>query len=295
MRHFCKPTGRVLSALAAAWLFACLSGCEKTSPPPAADNARATAKTPAGEKAAAEKKAAESGPRKPAPGQGPLGARAVLEKMVAAYHKASTYQDVGRWQMTKQYAGQKPVDEQRPLSVIMVRPNKLQVKANDAQVVADGKQFRATIDFLPGQVLTKEQPAAVTLPFFDCDAILAQAFARAGGPSHAACPAAGQGPAEMAVQERRLRRAGRARRNLRPRLLSRQDRPARRHAGAVDRSGDLRPAADDSAVGPVAGRVGEAGRAAKPLAGGRVHRARSSTPRWIPSSSPSICPRTPRR
>ena len=176
MRHFCKPTGRVLSCLAAAWLFACWGGCEKTSPPPPTDNAPAPAKTPAAEKAPAEKKAVDTGPRKPAPQQGPLGARAVLEKMVAAYHKASSYQDVGRWQMTKQYAGQKPVNQQRPLSVIMVRPDKLQVKANDAQVVADGKQFRATIDFLPGQVLTKEQPAALTLPFFDCDATLAQAL-----------------------------------------------------------------------------------------------------------------------
>ena len=62
-----------------------------------------------------------------------------------------------------------------------MRPNKVQVKANDAQVVANGTQFRATIDYLPGQVLTKDDPARLTLTLFDSDPILMQTLS--GGPA----------------------------------------------------------------------------------------------------------------
>jgi thiol-disulfide isomerase/thioredoxin len=134
---------------------------------------------PTAKATAAEKNAPQQKPNKPAPQQGALGPRAVLEKMVAAYHKASTYQDLGRVQMSAQYAAEQADERQRPFSVVLVRPNKLQVKAYDALVVADGKQFRATIDDLPGQVLTKDDPAALTLPLLDSDPVLSQSL-RAG-------------------------------------------------------------------------------------------------------------------
>ncbi len=63
---------------------------------------------------------------------------------------------------------------ERSFSVVLVRPNKVRLKVYDAQVVADGKQFRATVNYLPGQVLTKDDPAKLTLPLFDSDPILAQ-------------------------------------------------------------------------------------------------------------------------
>jgi thiol-disulfide isomerase/thioredoxin len=150
--------------------FAC-SGCQKAGPP------ASTADT-------AEKKGGDENARESAPLVGPPTARAVLEKMVAAYRKASSYQDLGTVRMMVQMTGAESKDDKIDFSVVMVRPNKLQMKVDAAKIVCDGKQFRATIDDLPGQVLTKEAPAKLTMPVFYGDGILANALSQgpAGAP-----------------------------------------------------------------------------------------------------------------
>ena len=171
MRYLCRRPGRFLPFPVAASLLVWMVGCQPPSPPPATGKATTS-----------EQKAAEKTQQKPAPRQGPLGAKAVLEKMVAAYHKAATYRALGSVRLTEQQGGKEVVDRQWPCSVIMVRPNKIQVKAYDAQVVSDGKQYRATIEYLPGQVLTLAAPAKLTLSTLDSDGILAAALA--AGPGH---------------------------------------------------------------------------------------------------------------
>ena len=59
-----------------------------------------------------------------------------------------------------------------------MRPNKIELKVNEAKVVSDGKRFRATIDDLPGQVLTKDAPAKLTLPMFFSDPLLANVLGK---------------------------------------------------------------------------------------------------------------------
>jgi thiol-disulfide isomerase/thioredoxin len=164
-RRFCH----LLPWLAAASLLIWFTGCQKSSP-----QASATGKRPA-----TDKKEGEAG-GDAAPLAGPVTARAVLEKMAAAYHNASTYQDLGMVRLTAQ-VGKEKIDETLNCSVVFVRPNKLQMKVNAANVVADGAQFRATIDDLPGQVLTKDDPAKLTMPAIYGDGILATALN--GGPA----------------------------------------------------------------------------------------------------------------
>ena len=74
--------------------------------------------------------------------------------MAAAYRNASSYKDLGTVRLKAEVGGQ-TIDEKYDFSVVFVRPNKLQMKVYAAKVVIDGKIFRATLDTLPGQVLTK--------------------------------------------------------------------------------------------------------------------------------------------
>ena len=129
MRYLCRRPGRFLPFPVAASLLVWMVGSSHPL-----RRRRPARRRP-------RSRAAEKTQQEPAPRQGPLGAKAVLEKMVAAYHKAATYRLSAR-AATAQQGGKEVVDRQWPCSVIMVRPNKIQVKAYDAQVVSDGKQYR---------------------------------------------------------------------------------------------------------------------------------------------------------
>ena len=52
------------------------------------------------------------------------------------------------------------------------------MKVYEANVVCDGKTFRATLNMLPGQVLTRDAPAKLTLPVLFRDGILAEALTK---------------------------------------------------------------------------------------------------------------------
>ena len=108
------------------------------------------------------------------PPEAELGsAREVLEKMAAAYQKASTYQDVGVIIQRADVDG-KPVDRKVPFSVAMVRPNKLRLAVYQAQVVVNGEQMFAAIEDLPDQQLLKDAPPQITPEAIYADEILKQ-------------------------------------------------------------------------------------------------------------------------
>ena len=160
-RRFC----RVLPWLAAASLVIWSSGCHKSAPQSSTSDKQHATDNKEGEAA---------------PLEGPVTAKAVLDKMAAAYRNASTYQDLGTVRLMAQ-VGKENIDIKQDCSVVFVRPNKLQMKVSTANVVADGKQFRATINDLPGQVLTKEDPANLKIQTIYSDGILAPALN--GGPA----------------------------------------------------------------------------------------------------------------
>ena len=101
----------------------------------------------------------------------PLSGREVLNRMAAAYHKASSYADAGTVHLVAE-AGDKKIDEVAQFSVSLVRPNKLRLQAYDAILVCDGQKTYAAVKDVPDQVLVKPAPERLTLKSIDVDLIL---------------------------------------------------------------------------------------------------------------------------
>lgn len=101
------------------------------------------------------------------------GAREILEQMARAYRDAKTYADGAQVNLTFQQDGQAYEQPQRYM-VAFERPNKLRLQINDASVTSDGKQLRAVIDSLPGQVLETTAPEQLRPIDLLADEILAE-------------------------------------------------------------------------------------------------------------------------
>jgi len=86
-------------------------------------------------------------------------AREVLERMSAAYRQAKTYSDRGYLRLLAETGDQK-IDQTSKFSVVLERPNKLQVYAYSAMLACDGKELRAAVESIPHQVLAVPAPAA---------------------------------------------------------------------------------------------------------------------------------------
>lgn len=95
----------------------------------------------------------------------PASGSEVLERMLAAYRQAETYQDGGQVRLS--FKRQQPkqgddaeVNQSWDYSVALERPNKLRMHVYQAVAVCDGKQLHATLDFeqVAGQVLTRSAP-----------------------------------------------------------------------------------------------------------------------------------------
>ncbi len=100
--------------------------------------------------------------------------REVLDRMVAAYRKASTYADAGTVRLLAE-AGEKKIDNTADFSTALVRPNKLRVQAYAATLVCDGQKLCAKVSDVPGGV-GQRAPARLTLKSLDMDMVVRMAM-----------------------------------------------------------------------------------------------------------------------
>lgn len=87
----------------------------------------------------------------------------VLGRMVAAYHNASSYVDVGTVRMLAEADGKTVQDETVNFSLAFVRPNKLRIRAYGAEVVSDGEKLYAYRRDIPGQIFSRAAPEQLTI------------------------------------------------------------------------------------------------------------------------------------
>lgn len=102
-------------------------------------------------------------------------AQQVLESLVDAYEKAASYADAGRAELVVQPDPMK-ISGAANFSVTVGRPDRIRVEVYQAMVVSDGRQMHAALEYLPGQVLTKDAPAELTLEWLFSDRLLAEAL-----------------------------------------------------------------------------------------------------------------------
>jgi len=133
-----------------------------------------------------------SSPAGNAAGQGETGdetttatdARAVLDRMAAAYREAKTYADVGQLTFRVVQEG-KPLEEEADFSVSFERPNKLRMHVYKTIVVCDGEKQYATIDGLTGQVLEQPLPEAISMEsVHDDPTLMKYVSSQIAGPSY---------------------------------------------------------------------------------------------------------------
>jgi thiol-disulfide isomerase/thioredoxin/outer membrane lipoprotein-sorting protein len=91
----------------------------------------------------------------------PRNGSELLERLVAAYHAATSYEDSGEVRFHCVIDGQ-PRDESYSFSVALARPNKLRMHFYDAIVVSDGHDFWASVNACPNQVLKRSAPPVLT-------------------------------------------------------------------------------------------------------------------------------------
>ena len=96
---------------------------------------------------------------KPAPKElpPPKTAIEVLDRVVDAYHQADAYRDNGHL-LVHYVCNGEVIDEKYDFSLAISGPNRLRMRAYDASVVCDGRNFYATLDEAPGEVLSLTAP-----------------------------------------------------------------------------------------------------------------------------------------
>jgi len=156
--------GPVLPCLVAAVLglgSVWLSGCRRSQSPPAEQQTpdRGVLKPPAEQPSAEQPPTAED----------------ILEAVVAAYKKASSYADSGMVRLKAEQA-EGELDERFDFSIALERGAKLRARVYRAEVVCNDGKLSATIAELPGQVLVKDVPPELTLKSIYSDRMLAAAL-----------------------------------------------------------------------------------------------------------------------
>jgi thiol-disulfide isomerase/thioredoxin len=163
------------AALAMCLALTLAAGCQQEPSPEkkAATEKKATsekkATAPAEPVAKPKETNAETGAKTPT-------GREVLERMVAAYHKASSYSDAGTVHLVAEAGDKKTHDVKANFSLALVRPNKLRIEAYHVSLVCDGRKMYATLNNLPGQVLVRPAPETLNLKALDVDLILAHSL-----------------------------------------------------------------------------------------------------------------------
>lgn len=161
-----------------------LSGCgQKGGPPPGGSPESAAPKaTPAPGSSAAEK-LADQQPAQVAetipPGQLPPptdDARALLEKVVAAYKAAEGYYDRGIVQVVAEVDGNPSVMMQADYQFQFARPNRFRLQCYNGIVVCDGEYLYGRSAALPGQILRRPAPADLSIEAIYADFELSTAL-----------------------------------------------------------------------------------------------------------------------
>lgn len=99
----------------------------------------------------------------------------VIERVVEAYHKADRYQDHGHL-LVHYVCNGEVIDEKHDFSLAMSGPNRLRMRAYDALVVCDGRDFYATLDEAPGEVLDVTAPEELSPLIVYRDPVLGKAL-----------------------------------------------------------------------------------------------------------------------
>jgi thiol-disulfide isomerase/thioredoxin len=127
------------------------------------------------------------GCKKPQPALPELtSASEVLERMVAAYHEARSYQDSGQVRLHFRKlndAKKSNVDQEWDYSIAFVRPNQVRMHVYQSVVVCDGKKLHAALnlDEVRGQILEVAAPSKlVAQQVFETDPLLGQVLTQGG-------------------------------------------------------------------------------------------------------------------
>lgn len=112
----------------------------------------------------------------------PNEAERLLAKMIAAYQRADAYADRGELRITFRRDG-RLFESKVPFSVVLVRPNKLQMHYYQGHVVGDGAQLWGWTDDLPGFVWRRTTSGPLTLGDVYADEVLGAVLGKgqAGG------------------------------------------------------------------------------------------------------------------
>lgn len=102
-------------------------------------------------------------------------AQRVLDEMVAAYRKATSYRDQGYVHLDMKVAD-RDMNEKFPFAVSLARPNQIRMDIYTASLACDGKKLRATVQGLANQILEKDAPANLSMRNIFADQVLGQAM-----------------------------------------------------------------------------------------------------------------------
>jgi hypothetical protein len=143
-----------------------IAGCAPTSPTDPRPEKPATSGT-------ATEKPALVQPTKPA---AEFTASEILQKLLATYRGAESYQDDAVVRLSFQQ-GNQPVEQEWPAAVAFERPNKLSLVAYQATVKCDGRELRAKIDDpdsgnVDNQVVVRSAPKELKLTDLASDQLL---------------------------------------------------------------------------------------------------------------------------
>lgn len=112
----------------------------------------------------------------------PNEAERLLASMIAAYRKADSYADRGELRITFRRDG-RLFESKVPFSLVLVRPNKLQMQYYQGHLVGDGTQLWGWTDDLPGYVWRKPTTGPLKLDDVYADEVLGAVLSKgqAGG------------------------------------------------------------------------------------------------------------------
>lgn len=100
----------------------------------------------------------------------------LLKQMLTAYQQATSYADSGELTVRMEQDGEEQNSGKLPFSVTYEKPNKLRINAFGVMLVCDGKQLRASVQDLEGQILALDAPPEITLDTIYSDTNLSKAL-----------------------------------------------------------------------------------------------------------------------
>ncbi|MGC3966990.1 MAG: redoxin domain-containing protein [Pirellulales bacterium] len=114
---------------------------------------------------------------KPSSGSGAVlnEAERLLTRMIEAYAKADGYADRGELRISGNKQG-KRFDDTVPFALVLERPNKIYLRIYGATLISDGATLWAWSDDLPGHILKRSAPKALTLAEIYADDTLRTIF-----------------------------------------------------------------------------------------------------------------------